>query len=399
MAPPELAADIEAGNKRKAISEDTYERCLAGTFAALSARLGQPHAVSFDPLVHLKYYSQGPAEQHKYNHTRRITMEELGLTSKTQISPVGVSDPFPLFTDEAVDIMRWEILHRDTFLANARLSYNSTSGLDCAMRGYVSDGRTVHTPFTHAAWTHPETMQLISTMAGVDLQVVMDHEIAHVNVGITDPHTAARQRSLHEAEQRERLFRGTQKDADADAPGPAGDAEIPAIVGWHHDAYPFVCVLMLSDTTDMVGGETYLRMGDGQLARVAGPQKGHAAVLQGRLIRHLAPKPVGATERITMVTSYRARDAAQHDGSVLGTVKPEINYGSKYSDFYRQWVGYRAEVIKARLDRLTASMGHGTVFDKAAATAGLQDIEAYLAATYTEMEVTADEWREVVGRG
>lgn len=43
------------------------------------------------------------------------------------------------------------------------------------------------------------------------------------------------------------------------------------IVGWHTDSYPFVCVLMMSDCTDMVGGETALRTGNGQVIRVRGP--------------------------------------------------------------------------------------------------------------------------------
>jgi hypothetical protein len=39
-------------------------------------------------------------------------------------------------------------------------------------------------------------------------------------------------------------------------------------VGWHRDDYPYVCVLMLSDTTHMTGGQTLLRRGpDGILVR------------------------------------------------------------------------------------------------------------------------------------
>ena len=45
------------------------------------------------------------------------------------------------------------------------------------------------------------------------------------------------------------------------------------IVGWHRDSYPFVCVLMMSDTTNMVGGETALRTGTGEIKKVRGPQK------------------------------------------------------------------------------------------------------------------------------
>ena len=45
------------------------------------------------------------------------------------------------------------------------------------------------------------------------------------------------------------------------------------IVDWHRDSYPFVCVTMLSDCTNMQGGETALRTGDNNIMRVRGPGK------------------------------------------------------------------------------------------------------------------------------
>lgn len=379
----ELTSDIMAGNLRKAVAEADYMDALDKTFAELVKKYGTQN-IQFDPAKHLKYYSADPLDQHKFHNTRRLTMEELGLTNKKQISPIGVSDPFPLFTDEAVDIMKMECLRKLTFLQYARKSYNSTSGMDCVMRGYVKNHDKIITPFIYAAWTHPKTVDLISTMAGVDLEVVMDYEIAHVNVGITDKDKALEQRANYLKEQREKLFTGEDSGED-----------IPAIVGWHHDSYPFVCVLMVSDTSNMIGGETYLRMGDNKVARVSGPQKGSAAVLQGRLIQHLAPKPLGTTERITMVTSYRAKDAAKHDGSVLSTVKPEVNYGSRYDQFYLEWVKYRAGVIKARLDKLVEGVVTADKFDKTATTEALKAIESYLANTHKEMETTAPEWEQI----
>jgi hypothetical protein len=46
-----------------------------------------------------------------------------------------------------------------------------------------------------------------------------------------------------------------------------------AVVDWHRDSYPFVCVLMMSDTTGMVGGETALKAGNGGIMKVRGPTK------------------------------------------------------------------------------------------------------------------------------
>jgi hypothetical protein len=73
----------------------------------------------------------------------------------------------------------------------------------------------------------------------------MDYEIGHINLSIPGD--------------KEELS-GSNDDDDA-------------IVGWHRDSYPFVCVLMMSDTTNMVGGETALRTGTGEIKKVRGPSK------------------------------------------------------------------------------------------------------------------------------
>lgn len=42
-------------------------------------------------------------------------------------------------------------------------------------------------------------------------------------------------------------------------------------VAWHFDSFAFVCVTMLSDCTGMIGGETALRTGTGEIMKVRGP--------------------------------------------------------------------------------------------------------------------------------
>ena len=61
--------------------------------------------------------------------------------------------------------------------------------------------------------------------------------------------------------------------AHADDEGIAGcpHEDDKPIVGWHKDSYPFVCVLMLSDCSTMIGGETALLRGDGGIEKVRGP--------------------------------------------------------------------------------------------------------------------------------
>ncbi len=96
--------------------------------------------------------------------------------------------------------------------------------------------------FIFEAWKHPQTLDIISKIAGVCLVPVMDYEIGHVNMSV--PGDKQRYEENEEA-----------------------------IVGWHRDSYPFVCVLMMSDTTGMIGGETALRTGTGEIKKVRGPSK------------------------------------------------------------------------------------------------------------------------------
>ena len=106
-----------------------------------------------------------------------------------------------------------------------------------------------HGKFIYEAWKHPETLAIISKIAGVDLVPVMDYEIGHINLSIP----------------------GKRREHDSNVLISEDDEK--AIVGWHRDSYPFVCVLMMSDTTGMIGGETALRTGYGDIKKVRGPSK------------------------------------------------------------------------------------------------------------------------------
>jgi hypothetical protein len=77
----------------------------------------------FDPSRHLAY------EDPKYVHT----MEDIGYPASNGVSPVAVSEPFRLFSEEAVNIMRSEILDKEV---QEKYSYTS----DIApkqLRGYA----------------------------------------------------------------------------------------------------------------------------------------------------------------------------------------------------------------------------------------------------------------------
>ncbi len=120
-----------------------------------------------------------------------------------------------------------------------------------------------YAPFAYDAWTHPETLNILSKIAGVELVPEMNYEIGHINFSVKSEQQTQQERA--EIENQKKLF--------AEDEGIAGcpwENDKP-VVGWHQDSYPFVCVLMLSDCTDMVGGETALRTGDGSIIKVRGP--------------------------------------------------------------------------------------------------------------------------------
>ena len=93
----------------------------------------------------------------------------------------------------------------------------------------------------------------------------MDYELGNINFSVkSDEQT---QIELDAIARQKRFF--------AEDEGIAGcpwEDDKP-VVGWHVDSYPFVCVLMLSDCTNMVGGETALYSGDGKsILKVRGPE-------------------------------------------------------------------------------------------------------------------------------
>lgn len=81
--------------------------------------------VHFDATKHLEYT---PPSQIR-------TMKDLGLPEDRGISPVAVSEPFQLFSADAIQTMRTEVLSKDVW-DNCRYSSNLAH---CQLRGFVSE--------------------------------------------------------------------------------------------------------------------------------------------------------------------------------------------------------------------------------------------------------------------
>jgi hypothetical protein len=210
------------------------------------------------------------------------------------------------------------------------------------------------------AWKHPQTLAIVSQVAGIDLVHVMDYEIGHINISVRSEENEAKFLAA--------VAEKKSQEAGKNVSDSAWEDKNP-IVDWHTDGYHFVCVVMLSDCEDMTGGETELRKGNGETIKIRGPQmvsrlsrgvqykfnqvrQGSAVILQGRYIEHRALRALGMTERITMVTSFRPRSPAIPDHTVLTTIRPISDLG----ELYHQFAEYRFEILEDRLREVNKYM-------------------------------------------
>ncbi|CAG8060834.1 unnamed protein product [Penicillium salamii] len=243
------------------------------------------------------------------------TMREIGLEGQG-ISPNAVTAPFQLFTEEAIKQMRAEIFSQDVM--------DNCQYMSAFVKSTIRGMGSARAPFTCDAWNSPEVLAKVSEVAGIELTPAMDYEIAAINISVND--------------QTVPIFNAPKPDED----------NLPAFA-WHRDSYPFVCVTMLSDCVGMTGGETALKTASGEIMKVRGPAMGTAVVMQGRYIEHQALKAYGGRERISMVTSFRAKSPLVRDESVLTGVRPISNL----SELYTQYTKYRLEVLEEKIrDRL-----------------------------------------------
>ncbi|WQF77311.1 hypothetical protein CDEST_02325 [Colletotrichum destructivum] len=286
-----------------------------------SATLSPLANLTFKPIINDDLRAAPAAKPETFNpdkhlafvdDPKKLTLQDLSLPGDVGISPVACSEPFPLFTQEAIQNMRQEIFTTEVW----ENCLHSTQFAPCQLRGHCPK----YAPFMDQAWNDPQTLAIISRIAGVDLIPNIQYEVGNINI------------SIQNAVGDQKKVQAKRNDSNS-------------VTKWHYDAFPFVCVVMMSDATNMVGGETALKTGTGEILKVRGPQMGSAVVLQGRYVEHQALAALGGTERITMITSFRPRDPCMKDDSVLTSIRPI----SEHSELYYQWVKYRVEVVQERL--------------------------------------------------
>ena len=204
----------------------------------------------FNPTKHLSY--QPPSSI--------ISLKDIHLPP-SPISTVASSVPFPLLSPAAIEAHRSELFSKPV-LSNCLWKKRAGAA---QIRGMAPR----YAPFIHQFWTSPEVLGIVSSIAGIDLVPVVDYEICHTNVQLGDGgldsvwDTPAVPPEPTEEERRgfeERRGVGENEEVEK------------AIVPWHRDSHPFVCVVMLSNAAFMTGGETELQKGDGTTMKVRSPQ-------------------------------------------------------------------------------------------------------------------------------
>ncbi|RJE22070.1 hypothetical protein PHISCL_05576 [Aspergillus sclerotialis] len=322
----------------------------------------------FDPERHLQF--QPP--------TYIYTMKEFGFEGQG-ISPVAASEPFPLFTPEAIKQIRAEIFS-EPVLRDCQYSSSFAKNM---IRGM---GRA-RAPFTHDAWSSPEVAAMVSSVAGIDLTHMFDYEIANINISINDQTTVI------------------------SSDGKVQSKDSTSAFAWHYDSFPFVCVTMVSDCSEMIGGETAIRTPSGEVRKIRGPamvrdhslhlagphvkptlihEQGTAVVMQGRYLEHKALKSIGGRERISMVTPFRPKSPLIRDESILTGSRAISNW----SELYHGYTDYRLEVLEERLreKRKSERIREDTKrpFDCESMRRFLEDQIAYLETTYSEIYPVED---------
>lgn len=364
-----LTDDVLNHNRQYDIPQETIDNEITILLNKLESQTGFDPHVKFDPKVHLLHKDED------YDKTKVYKLSELNIT-KTHVEPISdtaVTQPFPLFTKEACDIMKWESFQTESIKKYGKLPRlakgNTTTDLQIC--GFIKNA-----PFTYDAWMHPETQKIVDKYAGVELKMMFDYEIAHINASLIDHKKPVGANKIQ-----------TKKTSDK--------GEIKTLYDWHYDSNSFVIVLMLSTNDEMEGGKTSLKDGDENIIEVDDPKIGYATILQGRVIRHIAPKPISNDERISSVCGYIPKSLDIPDTTVLTSFKPSVLPRSLHNEYYPEWVNYRMERIEQRLHdkrlKILENLKQGGIFDQNEFIRFAKDIENYLQTTWNEFEVVCDD--------
>lgn len=358
-----------------AIPKKTRENEIQALLNRITSKPGFNPQLKFDAEKHLifdpKYYST----------TKVFTLSDLKInkTHVPKVTDFGAAYPFPLLSEEAVDMILYEAFQPHVIEKYARLpnlAINATR-LDFHIGGHGdTEGE-----FTKAVVHSPEIAEIVSTFFGTAMEPIYNSETAHLNVSLA---------TTDEAEKM--AYPQTESDIkELLAKQDAGDGDrIPSSLGLHYDSTTVALVIMMDLPEEAIGGQTTIITGDERTVRVPEPKIGYATMIQGRVLKHLASKPVTNHNRISFVNGFAAAGADRLDNTALTSTKPSVLPRARFDLFYKDWVDYKFRRLEKHLkyvrEQVVADYDAGKGFDQERFVNKCLEIEDYFRKCYDEME-------------
>ncbi|KAK9319611.1 hypothetical protein V1517DRAFT_37072 [Lipomyces orientalis] len=281
---------------------------------------------NFDPAIHLAF--EPPS--------KRYSFTELGLPRPQNAPNVCFTEPFQLFSEEGVRMIRRELFRKE-FLDKYMRSW---SRAPCYISGHANHENEA--TFIKQAWHHPATQAAINEAFGAALKPLpREQDLGYVNVQLGNEGLPGVYKYTEEP---------TKPLSPSEAAANISKSEYDNIPvdSWHKDMVPVVCVLMLSDTSTMEGGETAIKKGDGSIIKARGAKIGGAVLMQGGRTEHAALRATNCPERVSMVTSYCFADPDADDScTTLRSVDP-VN--DDKPTLWNVYLEYKLKRLRDRID-------------------------------------------------
>ncbi|KAK6005945.1 hypothetical protein QM012_007587 [Aureobasidium pullulans] len=309
----------------------------------------------FDPKIHLDY---SPPK-------KVYPLADLRLEPREFSTPIAATAPFQLLSEEGV------LAYRRALFAPEVLE-------ECAVSPYLNTlivrDAAKKSKFLHDFWNHPQTLHILSELMQAPLVPIFRIEEGFVSVQTKTAKDIQEMKKEVSIEPDHRVIELSEEERNAD-PLKSG-----SIIPWHFDSYPYACIIMLSHTDGMVGGETFIKCGDGTITKVEGPKYGCAYIIQGGILEHLASRAKGVKERIASVASLRANVDGFYDISFTTNTRPMTNT----EDLHREWAEYRLGILKKEIEATLEKVRNNQISTEEFHAFGKRQVN-YMQQTYRQM--------------
>ncbi|KAK9482024.1 hypothetical protein V1527DRAFT_455433 [Lipomyces starkeyi] len=325
---------------------------------------------SFDPAIHLAF--EPPS--------KRYSFTELGLPKPQNAPDICFTEPFQLFSEEGVRMIRRELFRKE-FLDKYMRSW---SRAPCYIGGHANHEKIIGGEVYKAGVVSPSYTAINEAFGAALKPLPREADVGYVNVQLgvdglpgVYKYTEEPSKPLPPSEAAVNIAKSEFDNIPVDA--------------WHKDMTPVVCVLMLSDTSTMEGGETAIKKGDGSIIKARGAKIGGAVVMQGGRTEHAALRATNCLERVSMVTSYFFADPDADDScTTLRSVDP-VN-----DDKPTLWNVYLEYKLMRLRNRIDTALGKLDKRKKQGEMPTREEVEPWIKERVTFLKMTSFELFERV---